>query len=139
MVAGEMPRPITTTTRYRVSCLPPDDINAPVFTIVVEMRADETGFRWAVTRNGVMFYDAEGNESAGAHRPMEDGVEREPITEAEWDDFHRRYNQWMDAHRFTESEALALARRLAPKMTYRGKSVADALAEMKREVPDGNQ
>lgn len=127
MVAGEMPRPITTATRYRVSCLPPEDVNAQIFTIAVEQRADETGFRWAVTRNGVTFYDAEGRESAGVRWPMEDGIEREPVTEAEWDDYHRRYREWLDAHRFTEAEALGLARRLAPKMTYRGMTVADAL------------
>lgn len=138
MVAGEMPRPITTMTRYRVSCLPPEDVNAQIFTIVVEQRADETGFRWAVTRNGVMFYDAQGNESAGARWPMEGDEEREPMTTQEWDDYHRRYDEWLDAHRFTEAEALALARRLAPRMTYRGKTVADALAEMEREIPDGN-
>lgn len=131
MTTGEIPRAITTTTRYRVSCLPPEDINAQVFTIVVELRADETGFRWAVTPNGVYYYDAEGNLSAGARWPEEDGHEREPVTDDEWDDYHRRYNEWMDAHRFTEAEALALARRLAPKMTCRGMTVMDALAESK--------
>lgn len=131
MTAAELPRAITTTTRYRVSCLPPENINAQVFTIVVELRADAKGHRWAVTPNGVMFYDAEGNLSAGARWPTEDGVEREPVTEAEWDDYHRRYDEWLDAHRFTEAEALALARRLAPRMTYRGMTVMDALAESK--------
>lgn len=134
MVAGEMPRPITTATRYRVSCLPPEDVNAQVFTIVVEERVDETGLRWAVTRNGVQYYDAEGNLSTGVRWPTQDGVEREPVTDEEWDDYHRRHAQWLDAHRFTEAEALALARRLAPKMVFRGKTVADALAESRRSA-----
>lgn len=132
MVAGEMQRAITTATRYRVSCLPGDHIDAPVFTLVVEMRADETGFRWAVTRNGVGYYDAEGGVSAGVRWPTEDGVEREPVTDAEWDDYHRRYREWLDAHRFTEAQALGLARRLAPRLEYRGKTVADALAKTGR-------
>lgn len=135
MVAGELPRAITRATRWQVSCLPPEHEEAHVFTLSVEQHADATGFRWLVTANGASCYDAEGNVSYGVRWPERGGREYEPETDEELDDYSRRYDAWMDAHRFTEAEALALARRLAPRMTYRGRTVADALGEMKREIP----
>ncbi len=36
---------------------------------------------------------------------------------------------WLAAHRFDHDTALRLARELAPRLTYRGRTVADALAE----------
>jgi hypothetical protein len=130
MVAGEMQRPITQVTGYRVSCLPSDHPDAREFTIGVEEREREDGeFWWAVTYQGG-FFDIEGKRSWGFH-----WKNREPVGEAEMEDYERTRQEWLRAHRFTESEALALARRLASRMEYRGHTVADALAKTGREDP----
>lgn len=127
MVAGEMPRPVTRTTTYKVSCLPRDHPDAREFTIEVEEREREDGeFWWAVTYQA-SFFDAEGKRSWGFR-----WKDREPVGEAEMNDYERHRQEWLEAHRFTESEALALARRLAPKLEYRGHTVADALAKERK-------
>src|SRR5690606_407223 len=46
---SDVPEPTVRVTRYEVSCLPQDNINAHHFTITVEWRGDD---RWAVLHHG---------------------------------------------------------------------------------------
>ncbi|GAA4225990.1 hypothetical protein GCM10022254_09400 [Actinomadura meridiana] len=100
----ETPKPTVRTTRYEVSCLPPDNIDAFHFTITVEWRG---GDLWAVLRYG---------ECLG--------------TDGKWDYEPRpsnREDDWLDAHRFDLDTALKLAQEEAPKITVNGQTVADVL------------
>jgi len=101
----EIPAAKVRVTRYDVSCLPEDDINARAFTLTVEWRG---GDRWAVM-DGPFALDANGVQ------------DYEPRSSAREDD-------WLATHRFDEQTALELARRAAQKMTVNGWTVADALA-----------
>lgn len=96
--------PTVRPVRYTVTCVPGDDIDASVYGIDVEYRGEG---RWAVTRRRCCL---------GA-----DGEwDYEPIPSA-------RDDGWLAAHRFDRDTALRLAREAAPHVTYRGRTVADAL------------
>lgn len=100
----EIPEPTERVTRYEVSCLPPDNINAYHFTITVEWRG---GDLWAVLHHGYCL---------GA--------------DGEWDYEPRpssREDDWLETHRFTLGIALMLAKQEAPKIRVNGHTVAEAL------------
>jgi hypothetical protein len=104
--------PEVRVTRYEVSCIPQENINALHFTATVEWRGHG---RWAVLRLG---------ECLGA-----DGEwDYEPRTSAREDD-------WLDTHRFDLNTALQLAKEAAPKLTVNGWTVDDVLAEIARGEP----
>jgi hypothetical protein len=102
---SETPEPTVRPTRYEVSCLPPDDVNAYHFTIRVEYRGRDL---WAVT-NG---WGCLGTDGEWDH-------ERSPSN---------REDDWLSTHRFDFDTALRLAKEAAPKVTVNGYTVADALA-----------
>ncbi|GAA2861208.1 hypothetical protein [Nonomuraea rubra] len=118
-----IPEPQVRVTRHVVSCVPESHPDASLFTLVVEYRGEG---RWAVTLSGACF-DAGGNRSWG---PPGD---KEPETAEEIAEDERLRSEWLARHRFTEQDALDLARRLAPTLHYRSYTVADAL---RREVTD---
>lgn len=94
-------------TRYEVSCIPPDHIDADLFTIRVEWRGRD---RWAVLKRGYCLG-----------------------TDGEWDyepTSSERDEEWLAAHRFDEETALRLADEVAPHMRVRNYTVADALASL---------
>lgn len=99
------PAPEVRPTRYEVSCIPPDDINARGFTLTVEYRGRDL---WAVLNNP--FCLSRDGEWDYEMRPSE------------------REDDWLAAHRFDLDTALKLAREHAPEMTCNGWTVADALA-----------
>ncbi|GAA3417641.1 hypothetical protein [Streptosporangium vulgare] len=122
----EIPEPEVRVTRYEVSCLPEDDLNAPAYTLAVESRG---GGEWVVKSSGACL-NADGVKSWGHH--WEDG--REPVTDEEFAAHEVSRQAWLAAHRFDEETALAVARKFAPTMTCMGHTVADALRD--RETPD---
>ena len=87
----DIPEPTVRATCYDVTCLPPDNINAHVYTIKVEYRGHG---KWAVL-NGKRAYDATGD------------ADWEPIPGEREDD-------WLATHRHTLAEAFAIAGRGAP-------------------------
>ncbi|MFF4417050.1 hypothetical protein ACFYY8_31400 [Streptosporangium sp. NPDC001559] len=93
-------------TRYDVSCLPEDDINARPYTLTVEYRGRGL---WAVM-DGPYAYDA-------------DGVKDYELRPSE------REGDWVAKHRFDLDTALALAKKVAPLMTCNGHTVTEALAD----------
>lgn len=100
------PEVFTRVTRYEVSCLPEDDINARPYTLTVEYRGRGL---WAVL-DGPFALNADGVK------------DYEPRPSAREDD-------WLTTHRFDLDTALALAKRFAPLMTCNGHTVAEALGE----------
>ncbi|WP_289009119.1 hypothetical protein [uncultured Thermomonospora sp.] len=101
----EIPQPTVRITRYEVSCLPEDDINAAAFTLTVEYRGNG---KWAVCRRGSCL-SADGK------------WDYEPSSS-------NRSDEWLSSHRFDLDTALRLAREAAPKVRVNGYTVADALA-----------
>lgn len=104
----EIPEPTERVTRYEVSCLPPDHIDAPHFTITVEWRG---GDLWAVCR----FRECLGTDGEWDYEPSPSN----------------RTDEWKNNHRFDLASALALAQAAAPKMTVNGYTVADVLRRAK--------
>jgi hypothetical protein len=100
-----MPEPTVRPTRYEVTCLPEDDINAPHFALEVAYRGSGL---WAVTRHGACL-SADGS------------WDWEPSPSNREDD-------WLERHRFDLDTALRLAREAAPRITVNGHTVTDALA-----------
>ncbi|AHH16568.1 hypothetical protein NONO_c17680 [Nocardia nova SH22a] len=99
------PEPRVTVTRYDVSCLPQDDINALSYTVHVEY----AGYgRWAVRRMQ-RCYDIDGRE------------DWEPIPS-------EREDEWLARFRHDLPTALEIAKRAAPLIRVNGHSVADVLA-----------
>lgn len=117
-----MPEPTVRVTRYEVSCLPPDDINTPAFTITVEWRGED---RWAVMRNGA-YYNLHGKKSWGVH--WED--DREPVTDEEIAAYARAHEAWLAEHRFDEQTALRIAREQAPRIVVGPWTVEKVLADI---------
>ncbi len=99
-----IPEPTVRVTRYEVSCLPQDNINADLFTLTVEERSPG---RWAVLRSGFC-YDVDGNR------------EYESIPSGRADEFKARF-------RFDLDVALAIAKKIAPMIKVNRYTVADAL------------
>jgi hypothetical protein len=116
-----IPEPTAQPTRYVVSCLPEGHDERWVFTLQVEYRCND---QWSV-RSRSRFLGTNGTWSQGF--AWSDGPD-EPATEAEMDSFDKEQAAWLAEHRFDHDTALRLARELAPTLTYRGHSVADALA-----------
>jgi hypothetical protein len=115
------PEPIVETTGYLVSCLPEGHEERWTFAVRVANRGEGL---WSVQRRG-QYVDANGTPSPGF---AWSGGLGEPATEAEMDSFDKEQAVWLAAHRFDHDTALRLARALAPHLTYRGRTVADALA-----------
>jgi len=99
-----VPDPEVRTTRYEVSCLPPDDIDAHCFTVTVEWRGRDL---WAVMRHG----SALGSDGEWDYEPSPSN----------------REDDWLATHRFDLDTALKLAKQAAPKLMTNGFTVADAL------------
>lgn len=124
---ADIPEPTVKVTRYEVSCVPEQDINASMFTITVEYRG---GGKWGVFRGGHRQLGADGTWSWGYQWP---GGDREPATDEEHADYERGHDVWLAAHRFDEATALELAAAAAPHIRMNGYTVADALAAMTAE------
>jgi len=116
------PEPSVQTTGYVVSCLPEGHDDRYTYTVQVQYRGDD---QWAVRYRG-SYINADGERSPGF--AWSEGPD-EPATQAEMDDFDAQQDAWLKAHRFDHATALRLAKKLAPTLTYRGRSVADVLAE----------
>lgn len=99
-----VPEPSVHVTAYAVSCVPEDNINAFHFTAKVEYRGRGG---WAVT-DGFYVYAADGSR---AHQSIP--------TE--------RTEEFLAKFRHSESDAIALAKRIAPTLRVNGYTVADAL------------
>ncbi|AVH59944.1 MULTISPECIES: hypothetical protein [Streptomyces] len=104
------PGPTVQPTGYVVSCLPAGHDDRWTFTVQVQ----HAGGDKFVVRHGLRHYGVDG---AWSYEPGFD--EDDDSAEVEW----------ADAHRFDHDTALRLARELAPRLTYRGRTVADVLAE----------
>lgn len=100
------PQPEVRPTAYAVSCLPPEHPDAYMFMLHVEWRGP--GDRWCVT-NGAYCYSKTGCQRY------------EPNPSSRTDAFKRTYRHSLD-------DALALAIRLAPKITCGSHTVEWALS-----------
>ena len=92
-------------TRYEVSCLPEDDINAHAWTLTVEYRGRGL---WAIT---------DGHGCLGDN--------------GEWDYENSPSNRdpmWIATHRFRLDDALDRARTALPAYTVKGMTCAEFLA-----------
>lgn len=114
--------PAVMATRYLVSCLPEGYIEADMFTVAVEYRG-KSG--WAVTNRGRLL----GKDGTWSFCYSGPGSDREPVTDDEHAAYEAGYKAWVAEHRFGEATALRLAREVAPTLSIRGFTVADALAD----------
>lgn len=114
------PEPTVQTTGYRVSCLPEGHDDQWTYSVLVSYRGEGL---WSVQRRG-QYLAADGTTSPGFAWSL--GPD-EPATEADMDAFEKEQAEWLAAHRFDHDTALRLAKQLAPTLTYRGRTVADAL------------
>jgi hypothetical protein len=105
----ETPEVIARPTRYEVSCLPEDDVNARHFTLNVEYRGRGL---WCVT---------DGHFCLGKGGDWD----YEPLPSS-------RDDAWLETHRFDLETALELAKGFAPKLTINGHTAADVLARRAR-------
>jgi hypothetical protein len=103
------PEPIVQATGYVVSCLPEGHDDRWTFTVQVKYAG---GDRWAV-RHHLRHYSVDGTWEYEPDHGEDDAAE----------------TAWKQAHTFDHDTALRIAREVAPSLTYRGRSVADALAE----------
>jgi hypothetical protein len=117
-----VPEPTVRVTRYSVCALPDDMPDRDVFTITVEPRTEG----WAIKRGEHRTLGSDGNWSWGYS--WRDG-NREPASEAEWDEYHAGYSLWLAEHRFDEDTAVKLAKEAAPAVRVNGWTVAAAIAE----------
>lgn len=119
-LTDRQPGPRVRATRFEVSLLPENFPDGDVWSVIVEYRG---GGLWAV-RCRTRTLGADGSWSQGyAWR----GGDREPATDAEWDDYNRGEDEWLAAHRFDLDTALRLAREAAPGVTVNGITAAEAL------------
>lgn len=102
-----MIEPTVAAVAYQVSCLPPDHVDAYQFTLRVERRNVDPD-RWCVT-DGAYCYRKDGRRA----------YESQPSS---------RTKRFQQAYRFPLEDALALAKKLAPKMTMMGLTAEDVLA-----------
>lgn len=104
-----MTEPTVRATRYEVSCVPPDHALHRHMALHVVWRG---GDQWAVTQpwEPAPCLGADGEWEYEPH-PSE------------------RTDEWKAAHRFDLDTALDLAKREAPKLTVRGRTAAQWLAE----------
>jgi hypothetical protein len=104
-----IPESTVQATGYVVSCLPEGHDDRWTFTVQVPHR----GNGLFAVKHGLRYYGTDGTWSYEPDFGEDDAAE----------------DAWLKAHRFDHDTALRLARQLAPTLTYRGRSVADALAE----------
>ena len=104
-----VPEPVVQPTRYVVSCLPEGHDDRITYSINIRY---EGGGLFSV-RHGLRQY------SLNAEWAYEPDFDEDDAAEAEW----------LKGYRFDSDTALRLAKELALKLTYRGRSVADVLAE----------
>lgn len=109
-----VPEPDVLPTQYVVSCLPEGHDDRYTFTVQVSYR---TKGQYSVGHR-LKFANANGHWD---YEP--------PSQEDDSDANDQALHAWLQAHRFDRDTALALARQLAPTLTYRGRTVADALKE----------
>lgn len=110
----DLPEPTIQPTRYVVSCLPEDHEDRFLFTVQVRYR-----------RDGLFSV-----EQRMRHYGLDGTWEYEPDFDEDGSEAEARAEEaWLVAHRFDLDTALRLAKELAPTLTYRGRSVADVLAE----------
>lgn len=117
----DQPEPTVTATRYLVSCLPEGHENRYLFTIQVEARSDG---QWAVMQRSRNL----GTDGVWSWGFRWSGGDHEPATSEDMTSFDKEQAVWLAEHRFDLETALRLAKEHAPLLTYRGYSVADALA-----------
>lgn len=117
----ENPEPTVQPTRYVVSCLPEGHDDRFTYTVQVEYRCYG---QWSV-RCRSRLLGTDGTWSQGF--AWSEGPD-EPATEAEMDSFDKEQDVWLAEHRFDHDTALRLAKEQASQITYRGRTVADALA-----------
>ncbi|MGW5387147.1 hypothetical protein [Nocardia sp. NPDC003963] len=110
----KVPEPAVTVTRYEVSCMPLDSINALGLTVTVEHRGND---RWAVKRLSSC-YDIDGN-------PSYESIPSE------------REEEWLERYRHDLDTALELAKRIAPTLKVNGHSIADVLLWESRNAAEG--
>jgi hypothetical protein len=108
MSSTPIPEPTVQATGYVISCLPEGHDDRWTFTVQVRYQGDGL---FAV-KHGIRFYGADGTWTY----------------EPDFDEGDDAEAEWMKDHRFDHDTALKLARELAPTLTYRGRTVADALA-----------
>jgi hypothetical protein len=100
--------------RFVVSSVPEGHDDRYTYTINVQYRGEGL---YSVG-HGLAYADADGAWGYEPGRSSEDDEHDDAATP-----------DWIAAHRFDLTDALLLARRLAPTLTVRGRSVADVLAE----------
>lgn len=105
-----VPEPTIQPTRYVISCLPEGHDDRHTFTIQVEYSGDGL---YTVRRN-LRLADADGTWEYEPDWP-ETGIDEQQA--------------WLKKRLFDHDTALQLAKELAPTLTYRGRSVADVLAD----------
>lgn len=118
-----MSEPIVRVTRHEVNLLPDGVPDRELFGMDVVRHVDG---RWSVRRGEHRTLGADGTWSWG-YRWC--GGDREPETEAEWDDYHAGRDAWVAEHRFDEQTALKLAREAAPHMRVNRWTAADVLRD----------
>jgi hypothetical protein len=117
-------------TVFRVCPLPVGFPDGDLWTLRLELRADERGESWAVT-NRSRSLGADGTWSYGF---AWQGGNREPVTEAEMDDYNAAGDAWQAAHRFDLNTAVKLATEAARTVTVMGKTAAEAWREARRNA-----
>jgi hypothetical protein len=112
-VTPGVPEPTVLPTAYVVSCLPLGHDERWEYTINVR---HQQGGLYAV-QHGLSYWGTDGRWSLQPGGISEDDEPDDPATV-----------EWEAAHRFDNETALRLAVVQAPRLTYRGRTVADALA-----------
>ena len=108
-----------TPTRYTVSALPEDDINASTWSITVEYRGRG---KWAVMHHGYCL-------GLGEDGNLDWDYEPSPSN---------RDDDWLERHRFALETAQKLARVNLPNLQINGLSVADVLARKAARQVEGS-
>lgn len=121
-MTDRLPPAMVHPNRYLVTVLPPGFPGGDMYAITVEERADG----WGVFRGQYRSLGADGTWSWG-YRWREG--DREPATDAEWDDYHTGHEAWLAEHRFDKGTALRLAKEAAPHVTNGRRTAAQALAD----------
>jgi hypothetical protein len=103
-----LPEPVVQPTSYVVSCLPEGHDERFQFTVALQYR----GSGLYSIRHSLKHYGTDGTWTYEPDFDEDDDAEA----------------AWAATHRFDQDTALKLARELAPNLTYRGRTVADALA-----------
>lgn len=114
-----IPEPAVQPTGYVVSCLPAGHDDRWTFTVQVQ----HMGRGLFAVKHGIRHYGTDGTWTYEPDFDEDDDAEA----------------AWAKEHRFDHDEALRLARELAPTLTYRGRSVADVLAETAAAAVSGGE